>query len=168
VFAYLNGDYRHIDATLAALADSGARCLVYLLGVPRALRQKYEGLPRLAICDELLDLGAAVAESDLCVCHGNSGTVIAILRGGKRMLLLPHQLESFLLSANVERLGIARVVHPDAQPLNIGGALASALEDTALAAAARAFASRHREPPIDTIMQRAVERIESLARGSPA
>lgn len=165
VFAYLHGDYRHIDAALAALAASAARCLVYLLGATPAVRQKYEG-PRLAFCKDLVDLGAAVAGSDLCVCHGNSGTVIAILRGGRPMLLLPHQLEAFLLSANVEKLRVARVVHPDSQPLDIAGALACALEDTALADAARAFASRHREPAVDTITEYAAGRIEALARGT--
>ncbi|HUF80931.1 MAG TPA: nucleotide disphospho-sugar-binding domain-containing protein [Burkholderiales bacterium] len=167
VFAYLQSDYRHLDALLAALAGSHARCVVVLPGTTPALRQKYEGA-RLSFSAGLLDVGAAVAGGDLCVCHGNAGTVMSILRHGKPMLLLPSQLEHFLLASRVETLGIARVIHPDAQPLDIAGALARALEDTALAGAARAFAERHREPSVDTIVQRVAERIESLARGSPA
>lgn len=36
-----------------------------------------------------------------------------------------------------------------------------------LADAARAFALKHREPSVDTIIERAADRIETLARGNP-
>lgn len=161
VFAYLHGDYRHLEATLAALAAADVRCLIYLFGASPTLRQKY---PRLLFSDALLDLDTVLAETDVCVCHGNSGTMMSILRAGKPMLLLPTQLEHFLLSVNVEKLGIARVIHPDTPSLDIGGVLGHVLERRAgYAAAANAFASRHREPPVATIVERVVGRIEALA-----
>ena len=163
IFAYLNGEYRHIEAALAALAASGARCLVYMRGALPALGQKYQGT-RVSFSDRPVDVEAAVAGSDLCVCHGSFNTAMNILRGGKPMLLLPMQLEQFLLASKIERLGAAGVVHPEAQPLDIAGALALALQNRSLPQAARAFALKHREPPVDTIMERAASRIEALAR----
>ena len=166
IFAYLNGDYRHIDAALAALAASGARCVAFLLGAP-ALREKHRG-PNIVFSEALLDVDRAASECDLAVCHANLGTVIEVLRRGKPLLLLPMDLEKFLLSRNVERLGAGQTVNPDGPAPDIAGTLGRLLQDGRHAAAARAFAARHREPPVDTIVQRAVERIESLAAGGRA
>jgi UDP:flavonoid glycosyltransferase YjiC (YdhE family) len=80
-------------------------------------------------------------------------------------VLAPAQLEQFLLANAIEKLGLARVVHPDAQAADIGGALAAGLREPAIARAAREFALRHREPAVDTIADRAAGRIEALARG---
>jgi hypothetical protein len=167
VFAYLQNDYRHLEPVLAALAGSRARCLVVAPGLASATRERYAG-PRLVFADGLVDARAAIAGCDACVGHGNSGTVMSVLRAGKPMLLLPAQLEHFILASRIEALGMAVTVHPDAKPLDIGGGLARVLDDGALAAAAVACAARHREPTVDTIVGRAAERIESLARGSPA
>jgi UDP:flavonoid glycosyltransferase YjiC (YdhE family) len=168
VFAYLNSSYRHTEAAVAALAGSRARCLVHLAGATPALREKYDGSPHLAFSSELLDIDRTASECDLSVCHGTMGTVIEVLRRGKPLLLLPMDLEKFLLARIVEKMGAGRLVHPESPDPDIAGALARALEDAALAGAARAFAERHREPSVDTIVQRAAERFESLARGSPA
>jgi UDP:flavonoid glycosyltransferase YjiC (YdhE family) len=164
IFVYLHADYRHIEAAMSALAGSGARCLVYLLGGTPGLRQKHEG-PRLAFSTTPVNLDEVMAEADLCFCHANTGTVTSVMRAGKPMVLAPSQLEQFLLANAVEKLGLARVVHPDAQAADIGRALAAGLGEPALARAAREFALRHREPAVDTIADRAAGRIEALARG---
>ncbi len=163
IFVYLNGDYRHLEAAFAALVVSQARCLVYLRGTAPAAIQKYQS-PRVTFSSGLLDLAAAVTESDFCMCHGNVGTVMGILRGGKPMLLLPAQLEHFLLASTLEKMGIAGVIHPEAPQPDIAGALGRVMREASLSAAARAFALRHREPSVDTIIDRAATRIEALAR----
>jgi hypothetical protein len=164
IFAYLHADYRHIDAALGALAAGPARVLAYLLGGTPALWEKYSG-PRLAFSAGPVELNAAIADSDLCVSHGNAATVISVLRGGKPMALLPTQLEQFLVAEKLVTLGVARAAPADAETPDIAGTLAGALGEPRLARAAREFALRHREPPVDTIAQRAVERIEALAQG---
>jgi hypothetical protein len=163
IFVYLADEYRHIEPALAALAGSGGRCLGFLRTEKPDLLQKHRG-PRFLLDNRPLNLDAAVAGSDLCVCHGNVGTVMSILRAGKPMLLLPIQLEHFLLSFKLKTLGIAEVVHPDEQPLDIPSALARTLREASLSEAARAFALKHREPPVATIIERAASRIETLAQ----
>jgi hypothetical protein len=162
VFVYLHADYVHLEPVLAALAASGARCFVYVLEGTPALRQKHEGA-RVAFSAEPVDLGAAVADCDLCVIHGGTGASTSALRAGKPMLLLPMHLEQFLLASALEKLGVARLVHPD-RPPDIAGALGRALSDQGLARAAREFALRHAEPAVDTIAERAADRIEALAK----
>jgi UDP:flavonoid glycosyltransferase YjiC (YdhE family) len=166
IFVYLHADYRHIDAALTALAASPARVVIYLLGGTPALREKYSR-PRLAFSATPVDLTAAVADSDLCVSQGNFSTVMSTLRGGKPMVLLPTQLEQYLLAARLVKLGLAELVHPESGSLDIAGTLARALANPSLARAARDFALRHREPAVDTIAERTAGRIEALARGRP-
>jgi UDP:flavonoid glycosyltransferase YjiC (YdhE family) len=163
IFVYLHADYRHIDAALAALAAAPARVVIYLLGGTPALSRKYAG-PRLVFTARPVDLAAAVAESDLCVSQGNFSTVMSTLRGGKPMVLLPTQLEQYLLADRLVKLGVAELVHPEVGHLDIAGTLARALANPSLARAAREFALRHAEPAVDTIAERAADRIEALAR----
>jgi UDP:flavonoid glycosyltransferase YjiC (YdhE family) len=163
IFFYLTDEYRHIELALDGLAGGPARCWGYLRTANPALREKYLG-SRLLLSDEPVELNAGVAASDFCVCHGNVGTVMSILRHGKPMLLLPIQLEHFLLAAKLRALGIADVVHPDRQPIDIGGALSRSLANRSLAESARAFAAAHGGHSIDTIAQRAASRIEALAQ----
>jgi UDP:flavonoid glycosyltransferase YjiC (YdhE family) len=162
VFVYLHNDYAHLEPTLQALEASGACCLVYLLGGAPAAWQKRQ-CERLVFSPEPVDLDAALAACDLCVIHGGTGASISALRAGKPMLLLPAQLEQFLLAFALEKLGVARLVHPDRRP-DIAGVLGQALSDPALARAAREFSLRHAEPAVDTIAERAADRIEALAR----
>jgi UDP:flavonoid glycosyltransferase YjiC (YdhE family) len=163
IFAYLRSDYRHIGATLAALAASGARCVVFVHGATPALREKHQA-GRLVFSAGLLDMDRAVTESDLCICHGNFGTVMEVLRRGKPMVVLPVDLEKFLTATAVERQNVGCCVHPDPENPDFNGAIRRALTDSSFKDSARAFAERHREPAIDTIVQRAADRIEALAQ----
>jgi serine/threonine protein kinase len=163
IFAYLRSDYRHIEATLAALAASGARCVVFVHGAMPALREKYQA-GRLVFSAGLLDMDRAVTESDLCICHGNFGTVMEVLRRGKPMVVLPVDLEKFLTATAVERQNVGCCVHPDPENPDFSGAIHRALTDSSFKGSARVFAERHREPAIDTIVQGAADRIEALAQ----
>jgi UDP:flavonoid glycosyltransferase YjiC (YdhE family) len=88
VFAYLHAPYSHLERALTALTGSGARVLVHLLGGNAALMQKHSG-PQLRFAPALLDFSQVVSACDLCVCHGNVGTTLGMLQGGRPLLLLP-------------------------------------------------------------------------------
>jgi UDP:flavonoid glycosyltransferase YjiC (YdhE family) len=163
VFAYLRSDYKHIEATLAALTVSGARCVIFVHGATPALREKHKS-GRLVFSAGLLDMDRAVTESDLCVCHGNFGTVMEVLRRGKPMVVLPLDLEKFLTATAVERQNAGCWIHPDTANPDFNGAIRRVLTDSAFKDSARAFASKHGEPPVGTIVQGAADRIESLAQ----
>jgi len=163
LFAYLQADYRHIDAALAALAASGARCVVFMAAVPPALREKHEGA-HLRFSAGMLDLDRTVTESDLCVTHGNFGTISEVLRRGRPMVALPLDLEKFLTAIALHKLNVGCFVHPDVPQPDFAGAIRLALSDRSMADAARSFAERHRVPAVDTIVQRAADLIEEAAR----
>lgn len=161
VFAYLNVNYQHIERALQALAASGARVLVHVVGGMAALAHKFAN-ERLAFAPELLDIRKVVASCDLCVCHGNFGTSLGMLQGGRPLLLLPMHLEHFLLGKSIERIGAGRVMNPDVEP-DFAGMLAVMLGDPGYARGAQALAAREAATTVGTITDRVVARIEALA-----
>lgn len=162
VFAYLHADYRHAERALQALATSGARVLAHVLGGNTAALQPFRSA-RMVFAPQLLDFRRVVADCNLCVCHGNVGTTLGMLQGGRPVLVLPKHLEHFLLGKAVERIGAGRVVHPDEAAPDIAGALGAMLGDAAYAGSARALAGRYAGESVGTMTDRAVARIEALA-----
>ncbi|MDP1672333.1 MAG: hypothetical protein Q8L65_04340 [Burkholderiales bacterium] len=158
VFAYLHADYPHVEHALQALAASGARVLVHVLGGNNALAQRH-GSACLHFAPGLLDFQRVVKDCALCVCHGNVGTTLGMLQGGRPVLVLPKHLEHFLLGRALERLGAGRVVNPDDPAPDIAAALAAMLGDSAYSRSARALATQS----VGTMTDRAIARIEVLA-----
>ncbi len=162
VFAYLHADYRHLERALQALATSKARVLVHVLGGNAALEQRFRGAS-LNFAPQLLDFSRVVAECALCVCHGNVGTTLGMLQGGRPVLVLPKHLEHFLLGRAVERSGAGRVIDPDEAEPDIAAALQRMLADPAYAQQARTLAGRYSGESVGTMTDRAVSRLETLA-----
>lgn len=164
VFAYLHADYPHIDRALQALAGCGSPVLVHVLGGGVDLQQRHRNAS-LQFAPKLLDFRRVVAECDLCVCHGNVGTTLGMLQGGRPLLVLPKHLEHFLLGESVARIGAGRVVHPDEKTPDIAGVLAMMLGDREFARKASALAKHHAPAAVGTMTDRAVARIEALTAG---
>ena len=160
LFAYLRQDYPHIEACLAALTACGARCVVNLAtGRPETMA-RYRG-PQLSFTSGHIDMLATAAECDVVVCHSGLGTVTAALHAGKPLLLLPAQLEQFLLARNVEKLGAGLTVHPETASPDFVGALRRLLHEPAYVQGARALAQLHGNEPVEVLIERATQRIEN-------
>lgn len=161
VFAYLHADYPHIERALQALAASGARVLVHVLAGDAVLVKRHQNA-RMQFASQLLDFHRVVAECQFCVCHGNVGTTLGMIQGGRPVLVLPKHLEHFLLGRALARSGAGRVVHADDNAPDIAAEIAAMLDDVALRSNARALAERHAQPSVGTMSERAVARIEAL------
>lgn len=162
IFAYLRADYRYIDACLAALAACNARCLVHLADATEALMARHRG-PGLAFSDTPVDIESAGAQCDLAVCHSGLGMVNAMLRAGRPLLLLPLQLEQFLLAGRVAALGAAQVINSEQAQPDFAAALTAMLGDPQYARSAQNLAARVAAASVGTITDRAIARIEALA-----
>jgi hypothetical protein len=164
VFAYLHADYPHFERALQALAACDAPVLVHVLGGGAALEQRHRST-NLQFVPRLLDFRRVVTECGMCVCHGNVGTTLGMLQGGRPLLVLPKHLEHFLLGQAVAHTGAGLVVHPDENNPDIAGALATMLGDRKFARQAETLAQRHVPAAVGTMADRAVARIEALAGG---
>jgi UDP:flavonoid glycosyltransferase YjiC (YdhE family) len=162
VFAYLNSGYKHLERALQALADSGVRVLAYVFGGNESLLGRYRSA-RLNFTPQPLDFHLVAADCDLCVCHGNSGTTLGMLHGGRPVLVLPMHLEHFLLGKRVESTGAGCVVHPETAEPDISGTLATMLGTETFGQNARALASRYAGGSVGTMTDRAIARIEALS-----
>lgn len=166
VFAYLRQDYPHIEAGLSALAASGARCVVNLVAGRKELIERFRS-SRLSFTAGHVDLLATMADCDVVVCHSGLGTVTAALHAGRPLLLLPSQLEQFLLARNVEKLGAGLTVHPENVAPDISGALRRVLDEPACAQGAREFARRQGGETAAVLVERAADRIENATTERP-
>ncbi|TWI68945.1 UDP:flavonoid glycosyltransferase YjiC (YdhE family) [Pseudoduganella lurida] len=104
VFAYLKHDHGSHAAVLQALADEGCRVLCYLPEVA-AGRAAPVLSPRIAYSQRPLALDAVLPGAALCVCHAGEATLVQALLAGVPVLMLPMQLEQFLLARRVESWG---------------------------------------------------------------
>lgn len=111
VMAYLRWQHAHTRAWLASLSTVDACCFVVCPDAPDGLAwPSHVAVQRVAIDD----LDALMRETDLVVTHASFGTTTAALRAGRPLLLLPTQLEQYLLARRVsDELACAAIVRPD-------------------------------------------------------
>lgn len=140
VFAYLKAEHGQHALVLQALAQAGCRVLCYLPEVASGMAPPVQSTGIL-YARKPVDLNAALAEADWCVCHGGEATVAQALLAGVPLLLLPMQVEQFLLSRRIAAAGMA-VNLPAPPPAGWPAALQSVLASPGLAHATRAFAAR--------------------------
>lgn len=160
LFAYLRQDYPHIENCLRALSASTACCLINLFGAKPEIIARYRS-SKMAFTPGHVDMTAVAGQSDAVICHSGLGTVNAILRAGKPLLLLPAQLEQFLLARNVQKLGVGITVHPETAQPDIAGALARIAAEPVFAHNARALAQRCSVPSAPAVVEHVVARIEA-------
>jgi MGT family glycosyltransferase len=84
----------------------------------------------------------AVAAVDLIVTHAGLGTLMFAAGAGVPCLCLPNGRDQDDNAARVTALGLGRALPPDAAPAEIGAAVMGMLDDAALRAACRDFATR--------------------------
>ena len=140
VFAYLKPT-AELEATLAALRASKARVLAHVPGAARRTLANHT-TPQMVFSEPAVDMNQARAGSDLAVCHGGGGTTAAMLLAGKPLLVLPMHMEQVMTARRLQAIGAGVAVTTDRLG-QLPRALAKALGDEGLKAAAQAFAAAH-------------------------
>lgn len=161
LFAYLKPHYAHIEKALEQLANSGARVLIYAGALPQATISRYEST-RLKFSKAPFDIVTASKQCDAAVCHAGHGTVSAMLLAGKPVLLLPMQLEQFLLGRRVVDLGAGLLIDQNIFDKDSIGKLRQLLENERLYERARAFAEKYQTVSQQGILEKMLLRCESL------
>ncbi len=103
-------------------------------------------------------------QCDFVVCHGSHQMTAQALLAGKPVLLLPTQLEQFLIMRRVVRQGMGLGVEPQSAAPDFGAALRKLVDDHRFAQAAREFSARYRNHDPQAALETMISRCESLLR----
>jgi UDP:flavonoid glycosyltransferase YjiC (YdhE family) len=159
VFGYLYNYFAGLDPLLAALERAQARTLLLCRGAHPELVAKYAGGP-VRVLNEPMSVSRLLPQADLVVCHGSHQMTAQSLLAGKPLLMLPTQLEQFLITWRVVRSGAALGIDPSVPDAAYGkaiDALASGTHGSAAKAFARRYAGHDPAAALATMVQR-VER----------
>jgi len=165
VFGYVYNYFSGLDPLLAALARMQARTLLLCRGAHPDLVRKYTG-GSVKVLNEPMSVSRVLPQADLVVCHGSHQMTAQSLLAGKPLLMLPTQLEQFLIMRRVVRFGAALGVEPQVPDADYGRAI-DALMRPEHVERARDFARRYAAHDPDAALATMVERVErSLSRRS--
>ncbi|MDD5758386.1 MAG: glycosyltransferase [Desulfobulbaceae bacterium] len=161
LFAYLKPQYTHIEKVLEQLAHSGARVLVYAGNLPETTLSRYASA-RLKFSSVPFDIVSASQQCDAAICHAGHGTVSAFLLAGKPLLLLPMQLEQFLLSRRVVDFGAGLLIDQYVFDKDSVGKLQQLLTNKTLKKHARTFAEKYQSINQKDLLSEIILRCESI------
>jgi len=162
VFVYLEPHQRDFAGVLEAVAALGLRAIVCAPGVSDDMRRRYEN-PRTLVSSNLFRLDRLLAECDLFIGYAGHGMTATMLMAGVPLLLLPTQLERFLLATRVASMGAGIAVNPDAPPPDYPALIRMMLDVPGYREQARQFATKHADFDQNEQQENIVTRIEEIA-----
>jgi len=162
VFAYLEPDKRDFAGVLEAIAGLGLRAIVCAPGITEVVRRKYAS-PAIHISAKPYRLDKLLAGCDLAIGYAGHAMTAGMLLAGVPLLLLPTQLERFLLATRVASLGAGIAVNPEAPLPDYRLLLRSLLEKPGYRESARRFANKYAGFSQAEQQENIVARIEEIA-----
>jgi len=157
VFAYVYHYYPRLEPLFAALKRLGFPAIVFCRGLPPELRSRYEG-GSIAFPGEPASVSRLLPGADFVISHGSHQMTAQALLAGKPLLMLPTQLEQFLIMRRVVRYGAGLGVAQDAPDPDFAAALAELAGNRGYGAKAREFAQRYaghsRRAALETMIAR--------------
>lgn len=142
VFAYLYKHYAQLGRLLEDLGRAGLSTLAMCRGIDPALRPKEDASVHVAT--EPMSVSRLLPQCDVVVCHGSHQMTAQALLAGKPVLLLPTQLEQFLITRRVVRQGMGLGMAPEVAAPDFAAALGALGTDASYAQKAGEFARRYR------------------------
>jgi UDP:flavonoid glycosyltransferase YjiC (YdhE family) len=161
VFAYLKPHYEHIEEMLGALTASECRIAAFVGGVPGKRLARLQNHTT-SISQRPYDIKRAAAECDFCVCHGGHGTTCELLLMGKPLLLLPMQLEQYLMARRVSDAGAGVIADRDGPDGGFKAAVEKIINRPDLAKRAGEFASRYTGASSPSTVMRIADECETI------
>ncbi len=151
VFAYLRPDSPGFENLLKALSKLSAEVIVVAPGIKPAHIQAF-ATPNLCILTQPVQTEQLFKMTDCVVTTGGTGTVSQCLLAGVPLLLVPQNVEQFLMGLRVEALGAGIAARNNRQEQDFAGLLEALLKKSCFRQSAQAFAQQYAGyAPGDTI-----------------
>ncbi len=165
-FAYVYRYYPALEALIETLERMRIATLMLCRDIDPALRARHEGgTVRIALAP--MAASRLLPQADIVICHGSHQMSAQALLAGKPLLMLPTQLEQFLITRRVVRMGAGLGIAPDAARPDFAAALGE-LGKAGYGKAARAFALRYAAQDRRAALATVVSRCESAMAGQAA
>jgi hypothetical protein len=165
VFAYLYRDYAALAPLLESLHRLDAPTLMLCRGMDAQLRGSHAHGP-VFIADKPMSVSRLLPECDLVVCHASHQMTSQSLLAGKPALLLPTQLEQFLIMRRVVRHGMGLGMASDVHDPDFAAALTGLAREKKYASKAGEFAARYRGHDRSAALKEMVRRCEAALGGT--
>lgn len=142
VFAYLYSYFSGLERLFDALAGTESSTLALCRGVEERLRDKYRGTS-VFVTEEPMAASNLLDEADMVICHASHQMSAQALLAGKPVLLLPTQLEQFLITRRIVLQGMGLGIASEETNPDFAAALTELRRNQSYALKARAFAARY-------------------------
>ena len=157
LFAYLYSYFGGLDRLLAAIAARRQPALVFCRGIDPKLKEKYAA-SSIHFSADAMAVSRVLPQADMVVCHASHQMTAQALLAGKPVLLLPTQLEQFLIMRRLVRFGAALGIAPEVVDADYAAALKALAENRDYSDKARDFERRYsghsREAALATMVAR--------------
>jgi len=160
MFAYLYKYHTMLEPLLAALHALDMPTLILCRGIAPELREKY-GRGPVHFSDEPMAVSKILPQASAVICHGSHQMTAQALLAGKPVLLLPTQLEQFLIMRRVVRQGAGLGIASDAAAPDFSAALHAITSNADYAKGAQAFMQRYASHDRDVALRTIIERCET-------
>jgi UDP:flavonoid glycosyltransferase YjiC (YdhE family) len=160
LFAYLYSYFKGLDPLLAAIAARKQPALVFCRGIDAKLKEKYAG-SSIHFSAEAMSVTRLLPQADMVVCHASHQMTAQALLAGKPVLLLPTQLEQFLIMRRLVRFGAGLGIAPEVPNADYAAALNALAANRGYCEKAREFAQRYAGHSRDAALSTMIGRIEA-------
>ncbi|CAG1021450.1 partial PGL/p-HBAD biosynthesis glycosyltransferase, partial [Methylococcales bacterium] len=162
IFAYLRPSLPGFESLLRTLSKQAAEVIVVAPGIRRSQAEAL-ATNRFRLHTQPIALNNGLLQSaDLAVSYAGAGTVNTCLLAGVPMLLLPQNVEQYLMSRCVETIGAGIAAKQVGNETQFSGLLEQALHTPAYRQQALAFANRYAGFHSKQTLHQAVRMIEAL------
>lgn len=142
VFAYLYSNYPWLERLAGDLSRLDCSALIFCRDVAAGLRQRHSS-GTVQFVAEPMSVSNMLPQCRLVICHASHQMTAQALLAGKPLLLLPTQLEQFLIMRRVVRQGAGLGIAMDASNPDFAAAIGEVDNNPRYAAKAAEFAARY-------------------------
>lgn len=142
LFAYLRPSVPGFEHLLKSLSKLQAEVIVVAPGIPPALIKAF-AKPNFRIVTQPVQMNSLLDSTTLAVSTGGTGTVSQCLLAGIPLLLVPQNVEQYLMSQCVESLGAGLTAKHKRREEDFAGLLQRLLHDPGYRQAAGGFAKQY-------------------------
>lgn len=145
VFAYIKENTANFEQLFNALLNGKKNVLMYIPEASNKIKGACLSHKNIQLLDAPANMQQVLEQADLIVCHAGHGVVSAGLMSGKRLLLIPTQLEQSMLTYLLAKRRLVTAVNPQQPNVNYARAIEFACSNPELGQNIEAFKGKYAE-----------------------